>query len=287
MINKKQVIQEYVISTIGAVLTALGLVCFLIPNNIAAGGASGIAIVLNSFLPFSVGVLMYAVNIVLFIVAFLTIGKEFGVRTIYCAFLVTFLVDLFERVDMIPKYHDEDLFVSVFFGVAISALGMAITFSQNSSTGGTDILARIANKFFGLSMGVALLMIDFVIAIAAGFTYDLRIGLYSIISVIFTGLTVDYLLKLIDTNITLIIISTKEKDIAEYVTTHLERGASYLKGEGVYTSDQKNLLFVAIKRREMSDVIRHIRKIDQNAFVIAQEASHVIGEGFKNINKVF
>jgi len=285
--KKRELFKEYLLSTFGAVLTAIGLVCFLIPNNIAAGGASGIAIVLNSFIPISVGILMYIINIILFIISFLTIGKEFGIRSIYCAFLVTFLVDIFERVIEIPKYRGEDLFVSVFFGVVISAVGMAITFSQNSSTGGTDILARISNKFLGARMGISLLMIDMVIAVLAGFTYDIRIGLYSIISVIFTGITVDYALKMIDSHITLTIISNQEKEIAEFITTKLERGASYLKGEGVYTADQKNLLFVAIKRREMSEIIRHIRKIDANAFVIAQEASHVIGEGFKNITKIF
>ncbi len=285
--KKRELIKEYLLSTIGSVLTAIGLVSFLIPNNIAAGGASGIAIVLNSFIPVSVGVLMYIINIILFIISFLTIGKEFGVRSVYCAFLVTFLVDILERVVEFPKYQGDDLFVSVFFGVVISAVGMAITFSQNSSTGGTDILARIANKYLGARMGISLLMIDMVIAVLAGFTYDIRIGLYSIISVVFTGITVDYALKMIDSHITLTIISTREKEIAEFVTRKLERGASYLKGEGVYTSDQKNLLFVAIKRKEMSEIIRHIRKIDQNAFIIVQEASNVIGEGFKNITKIF
>lgn len=285
--KKRELIKEYLLSTIGSVLTAIGLVSFLIPNNIAAGGASGIAIVLNSFIPVSVGVLMYIINIILFIISFLTIGKEFGVRSVYCAFLVTFLVDILERFVEFPKYQGDDLFVSVFFGVVISAVGMAITFSQNSSTGGTDILARIANKYLGARMGISLLMIDMVIAVLAGFTYDIRIGLYSIISVVFTGITVDYALKMIDSHITLTIISTREKEIAEFVTRKLERGASYLKGEGVYTSDQKNLLFVAIKRKEMSEIIRHIRKIDQNAFIIVQEASNVIGEGFKNITKIF
>jgi len=284
---KKEIIREYILSSIGALLTAIGLVSFLIPNNIAAGGASGMAVILSNFLPVSVGVIMYVINIILFIISFFTIGKEFGLRSIYCAFLVTFFVDIFERMIEFPRYTGQDLFVSVFFGVVISAFGMALTFSQNSSTGGTDILARIMNKYFGTAMGVSLLLIDMVIAVFAGFTYDLRVGMYSIIGVIFTGVTIDYILKMIDNHITLTIISSKEKEIAEFIMRKLGRGASYLKGEGVYTSNQKNLLYVAVKRREMGEIIRHIRKIDSDAFVIAHEASHVIGEGFKNIRKIF
>lgn len=285
--KNKSIIREYILSSIGALLTAIGLVSFLIPNNIAAGGASGMAVILSKFLPVSVGVIMYIINIILFIISFLTIGKEFGFRSIYCAFLVTFFVDFFDRMVDFPRYVQQDLFVSVFFGVVISAFGMALTFSQNSSTGGTDILARILNKYFGTAMGVSLLMIDMVIAIFAGFTYDLKIGMYSIVGVIFTGVTIDYILKMIDNHITLTIISSKEKEIAEFIMNKLGRGASYLKGEGVYTSSQKNLLYVALKRREMGEIIRHIRKIDPDAFIIAHEASHVIGEGFKNIKKIF
>jgi len=164
---------------------------------------------------------------------------------------------------------------------------MAITFSQNSSTGGTDILARIFNKYFGTQMGVSLLLIDLMVGLAAGVTFNPTIGMYSIVGVIFNGLTIDYILKMIDNHLTLMIISEKEKEIVDFITNKLKRGASFIKGQGVYTATEKNLVYVALKRKEMGEIIRQLRSIDPRAFIIAHEASHVIGEGFKNITKVF
>ena len=283
----KQIFKEYLLSTIGAVLTAVGLVSFLIPHNIACGGASGIAIVLSSFTNVPIGILLYIINGLLFLVSILVIGKEFGLRSIYCTFLLNFLIDFFDRIMPIPTYTGQDLFLTVFFGVAISAVGMAITFSQNSSTGGTDILARIFNKYFGTQMGVSLLLIDLMVGLAAGVTFNPTIGMYSIVGVIFNGLTIDYILKMIDNHITLTIISEKEKEIVDFITNKLQRGASFIKGEGVYTATEKNLVYVALKRKEMGEIVRQLRSIDPRAFIIAHEASHVIGEGFKNITKIF
>jgi len=283
----KQNFKEYLLSTIGAILTAVGLVSFLIPHNIACGGASGIAIVMSSFTNVPIGVLLYIINGILFIVSLLVIGKEFGIRSIYCTFLLNFLIDFFDRIMPIPTYTGGDLFLTVFFGVAISAVGMAITFSQNSSTGGTDILARIFNKYFSTPMGVSLLLIDLMVGLAAGVTFNPTIGMYSIVGVIFNGLTIDYILKMIDNHITLTIISEKEKAIVDFITQKLDRGASFIKGEGVYTATEKNLVYVALKRKEMGEIVRQLRTIDPRAFIIAHEASHVIGEGFKNITKIF
>ena len=283
----KHIIREYLLSTIGAVLTAVGLVSFLIPHNIACGGASGIAIVLSAITNIPIGILLYFINGLLFVISFFVIGKEFGIRSIYCTFLLNFLVDFFDRIMPIPTYTGQDLFLTVFFGVIISAVGMAITFSQNSSTGGTDILARIFNKYFGTQMGVSLLLIDLMVGLAAGVTFNPTIGMYSIVGVIFNGLTIDYILKMIDTHLTLMIISEKEKEIVDFITNKLKRGASFIKGQGVYTATEKNLVYVALKRKEMGEIIRQLRSIDSRAFIIAHEASHVIGEGFKNITKVF
>lgn len=283
----KHILREYLLSTSGAVLTTVGLVSFLIPHNIACGGASGIAIVLSAITNIPIGILLYLINGLLFVISFFVIGKEFGIRSIYCTFLLNFLIDFFDRIMPIPTYTGQDLFLTVFFGVIISAVGMAITFSQNSSTGGTDILARIFNKYFGTQMGVSLLLIDLMVGLAAGVTFNPTIGMYSIVGVIFNGLTIDYILKMIDTHLTLMIISEKEKEIVDFITNKLKRGASFIKGQGVYTATEKNLVYVALKRREMGEIVRQLRSIDPRAFIIAHEASHVIGEGFKNITKVF
>jgi uncharacterized membrane-anchored protein YitT (DUF2179 family) len=283
----KKTVREYAFSSIGAVLTAIGLVSFLIPNNIACGGVSGIAIVLTNVIGVPVGILMYLLNGLLFIVSFLVIGKEFGLRSIVCTFLLNFFVDFFDRVIAFPKYQGEDLFLAVFLGVSISAIGMALTFSQNSSTGGTDIIARILNKYFGTSIGLSLLLIDLVIGLAAGIAYNSRIGMYSILSVILNGITIDYVIKVLDNTLTVIIVSEKSLAISDYILHKLERGITVLKAEGGWSQKEKPVLYVALKRKEMTDTIHHLREIDPNAFIIVQEATHVIGEGFTHISRIF
>jgi len=283
----KKNIREILFSSLGVLLTAIGLVSFLIPFHIAAGGVSGIAIILSHFLPLPVGVLMYLLNGVLFLVSFFVIGREFGLRSVYCTFLLNFLIDLFDRGIPFPKYTGDDLILSALLGVIISALGMAITFNQNSSTGGTDIVARILNKYAGTSMGLSLLLIDLVIGVFAGVAYETRVGMYSVLSVILNGLTIDYIIRVLNNTLTVLIISEKNNAISDFIMKTLERGVTRLKGEGAWTQNEKNMLYIALKRKEMTDTIRQIREIDPKAFIVVQEAAHVIGEGFTHISRIF
>jgi len=281
---KKGVIKEYVFSVLGVILTAIGLVSFLMPNNIAAGGANGIAIIINGICGLPVGIGMYVVNAVLFTLSFLIIGKSFGIRSVTCTFLLNFFVDFFDRIIPFPKYTGNDLFLSVFLGVFISAVGMAIVFSFNSSTGGTDILARISNKFTGLPLGISLLMIDLVIAISAGMVYDARTGMYSIISVVMNGVVVDFAIKTMKTNNYITIISSRKDEIISYITKNLDRGASVVKGTGAYTNQEKSIIYVAVNKKQKGDIVRKLHKIDPAAFVIIQETSDVIGDGFNDFS---
>ncbi|MDN5341696.1 YitT family protein [Oceanotoga sp. DSM 15011] len=280
----KRIIKEYTLSIIGVFLTAVGLVSFLMPYNIAAGGANGIAIVINGFTNIPVGILMYGVNIVLFSIAFIFIGKEFGFRSIFCTFLLNFFVDFLDRIVPFPKYNGDDMFLAVFFGVIISAIGMGIAFSVNSSTGGTDILARIMNKYTGLPLGISLLLLDLITGIAAGTVYDLRVGMYSIVSVVFNGLTVDFVMKSMNTSNILTIISENTDEIINYILNNLDRGASIIKAQGAYTNQEKNFIYVAVNKKQRGDIVRKIQKIDPKAFIIIQETLDVIGYGFKNFH---
>lgn len=285
--NKLETIKEYILATIGTFITALGLVIFLIPSNIAAGGVSGLSIILNHFIPLSVGIWMYILNGLLFLIAFLTIGFDFSAKTIYCTFALNFFVDFLDRFSIVPKYSGEDLFIVVFFGDILTAFGMAITFSQNASTGGTDIIARIFNRYFGTSLGTTLLFVDFTIGTLAGISFNARIGMYSILAIIINGLSIDFIMHGLELSSEVYIISKKNEDIANFVLDKLKRGATYIPAKGAYTGTNRNILMVVVKRRELNELIRYIRRIDPSAFVIIKEVRQVLGEGFKRIEKIF
>ncbi|MGQ9856197.1 MAG: YitT family protein [Fervidobacterium sp.] len=275
--------REYVLSSLGVFLTALGLVIFLIPNNIAAGGASGLAIVLNRFFPISVGIWMYIINATLFLTAFLIIGFDFSFKTIYCTFLLNFLIDLFDRVVPIYKYHGNDMILAVFFGDILTAVGMAIAFSQNASTGGTDIIAKILNKFFGAPFGMSILFLDFAIGLSAGLAYNIDTGLYSILAIIVNGTTIDFVMKGLELSTNLWVVSEKADDIKKFVLNDLERGVTVFDAKGGYTNQPKNVLMIVIKRRELHELTTAIRAIDPKAFFFVNEARQVYGEGFKEL----
>ena len=285
--NRLETMREYFFATVGTFITALGLVIFLMPSNIAAGGVSGLSIILNHFVPISVGVWMYILNGLLFLIAFLTIGFDFSAKTIYCTFVLNFFVDFLDRFSIVPKYSGEDLFIVVFFGDILTALGMAITFSQNASTGGTDIIARIFNRYLGTSLGTTLLFVDFTIGALAGVSFSARTGMYSILAIIINGLSIDFIMHGLELSSEVFIISSKNKEIASFVLNKLERGATYIPAKGAYTGVDREILMVVVKRRELNELIRHIRKLDPSAFVIIKEVRQVLGEGFKRIEKIF
>lgn len=283
MVNK---VREYSLSTLGAMVTALGLVIFLIPNNIAAGGVSGLSMILHRYVPLPVGIWMYILNTALFLIAAFTVGYEFSVRTIYCTFVFNFFVDLFDRYIRVPKYREGDLFIAVFFGTIFTAFGLATTFSQNSSTGGTDIVARILNRYFGISMGIGLLVVDVLIAVIAGVVFNARTGMYAILGVMVNGIMVDFILRGFEQSSEVIIISDKSDEIKDFVLYTLKRGATYIPGIGAYTGKERRILLVVVRRRELNNLIRFVKKADPRAFVIIKEVRQALGEGFKELEKV-
>lgn len=273
---------EYFFLTIYVFITAVGIVSFLIPNKIAAGGASGLAIVLNRFFHLPVGVLMYIVNVALFIIAFLVVGFDFSFKTIYCTFLLNFFVDFLDRYAIIPKYEAGDYLLAVFFGDIITAFGMALTFTKNGSTGGTDILAKIINKFFAFPMGITILLFDFSIGLLAGVAYSSTIGMYSIMAIIINGLTIDFILKQLESSVTVFVISEKYDEVRKFIIFNLKRGVTMLEGTGGYTLLPRKLIYSVVGKKELGVLLRKIKDIDENSFISVVENPFVIGEGFKN-----
>ena len=190
-------IKEYFIVTVGVILVAFGLQYFYSPNDIAGGGLSGLSLVINHYVPaLSIGTLVFLGNLILFAIAFLLIGSDFGAKTIYASFALSFVMDFMEKV-MHSYALTTNLALAVFCGTLIIGTGLAIAFSINASTGGTDILAKILNKYTNFNIGIALLMVDLFVVVAGAFTFGLNKGFYSLIAVIVNGLLVDRVIDMI------------------------------------------------------------------------------------------
>ena len=177
----KDNLKDYILILTGVFLVALSLEYFFIPNDIAAGGLTGLAIVINHYIPFiSIGPLVLMMDAILFIVALIVLGAKFGAKTIYSSFLLSTSMWLMQT--FIPINITNDLILATIFGTLISAVGLAIVFNANVSTGGTDIIAKILNKFFHIEIGKSLLIVDFLVTLLGAVTFGINIGLYGLLA---------------------------------------------------------------------------------------------------------
>ena len=277
--------KSYLIITFGIILVAISVEYFFAPNNLAAGGVTGAAIVVNAIMPkLSVGVLTLIMNVILFGVAFMFIDGNFGVKTIYASIGLSVILWFIEKF-FNPVAITGDLLMATIFGSIISAIGTAIVFNENASTGGTDILAKILNKFFHLDIGKSLLIVDFIITFASALVFGIDLGLYAIFSVILLGILVDRFIEGFNTCKSLFIISSKNKEISQYIMNELGRGCTFLRGEGVYTGKESNVLYAVVNRKQFIKIKNYIKQIDNNAFITVGEVHEVLGEGFKDIEQ--
>ena len=281
---KKKNIKEFALITIGILLVAISVVYFFEPNNIAAGGITGLAIVINHYIPFiSIGPLVLMMDAVLFVIALIVLGAKFGAKTIYSSVLLS--VSMWLMQTFIPISITNDLMLATIFGTLISAGGMAIVFNANASTGGTDIIAKILNKFFHIEIGKSLLMVDFLVTLLGAITFGINMGLYGLLSVIINGVVIDNIIAGFKTKSEITIISDKNKDISKFILNDLERGCTFIKGVGGFTGKDTALLYTVLDRSEFIKLKNKIREIDKNAFITVGEVHEVMGEGFMGIDE--
>lgn len=196
--NFADIAKEYTLLTLGVILVAFGIQYFYAPNEIAGGGLSGMALVISHYIPsLSVGTIIMIGNIILFAISFILIGGDFGFKTIYASFMLSFVMDFMEKV--LHSYAlTTNMFLAIIFGTIIIATGLGIAFAINASTGGTDILAKILNKYSTFNIGISLLLVDLFVVVCGGVTFGLDKGIYSLLAVIANGLIVDAVIAKIE-----------------------------------------------------------------------------------------
>ena len=281
---RKDNFKDFLLITIGILLVAISVVYFFEPNNIAAGGITGLAIVINHYIPFiSIGPLVLIMDVTLFVIALIVIGPKFGAKSIYCSFLLSTSMWVMQK--FFPFTITNDLMLATIFGTLIAAAGMAIVFNANASSGGTDIIAKILNKFFHFNIGKSLLMVDFLVNLLGAITFGINIGLYGLLSVIVNGVVIDKIIAGFKVKSEITIISNRNKEISQYILNDLERGCTFIKGVGGFTGKDTSLLYTVLDRSEFIKLKNHISSIDKNAFITVGEVHEVMGEGFKGIDE--
>lgn len=268
----------------GSAIFALGFDVFLVPNQISAGGVSGLAMVFVALTGLgSVGTLSILVNIPLFLAGFRRLGGQFFFGSLLGMALSSALLDVFA---LLPTAQTEPLVGALFGGLLVGA-GLGLVFIRGASTGGTDILARLLRlKFRNLSIGRLQLAIDLVIAAAVGLAFrDLNKTLYSVVSLYVSSIALDAVVYGFDDSRVALIISDQNRRIAEALIRKLERGVTFLEGEGAYTGQKKRVVLCAVKKHQLAELKELVTDIDPDAFIILQEAHQVLGDGFARYDK--
>jgi len=282
----KKIIKEYILITVGIALVATGFYFFLVPNDLAVGGVSGLAIVINQYMPgLTIGAMMLVLNAILFVVGFMFIGSNFGVKTMYASFGLSGMIWILEKLCPMSGSITNDIFLELIFGILIGSVGMGMVFNQNASTGGTDIIAKMLNKYFHIDIGKSLLIADFFITILAGVAFGPKIGMYALLGVIINGFAVDAVIAGMNICKKVEVVSSKGEDIKRFIIEDLDRGATLYAARGAYTNDEKEIITTVLGKKQFIKLKNYIKEIDEKAFIITYNVHETLGEGFKDINE--
>jgi uncharacterized membrane-anchored protein YitT (DUF2179 family) len=278
--NWYKVVLSMVGMGIGVFLMAMGLAFFLEPNVIAPGGVTGFAIIVKKVSNIPVYITNLAINIPLFIIGVIILGKSFGWKTLYATALLSLFLKIIPTQAVTP-----DLLLSSIFGGLITGIGLGIVFKLGGTTGGTDLAGSILNKVFpSISISTFMMTIDLLVVAFAGIV-DMKVetSLYSIISLFVSIKVIDLILEGIGYLKGFLIITNKPEEISAKIMQDLDRGVTLFKGKGMYTKEEKDVLLCVVSRSQFSTIKEIVNKIDKDAFIMVTEISEVLGEGFEEI----
>lgn len=270
---------SYLGITVGALLTALGLVLFLVPNKIAAGGVSGLATVIYHVFHLKVGLTMLALNVPLFLMGIKELGVRFGIKTLYGTIALSLFTDL---ITPYLKAATQDLLLASIYGGIVTGLGLGIVFRFGGTTGGTDLAARIIHRYLKLSVGQSLLLIDASVIALAAMVFGLERALYAFLVVYLTAKVIDVVQEGEGFAKAALIVSEHSEQIGKAVMQDLDRGVTYLEGKGGFSGKQREILLVIISRSEVSRLKQLVAQVDPQAFMIISSVNEALGEGFKS-----
>lgn len=272
------------ITILGSALFALGFDLFLLPHGLNAGGISGLAMVLQHLMPVvSVGLIQIILNLPLFLLGGLKIGKKFFVGSLLGMAASSLFIDLFA---VIPVPETEPL-LALLYGSLLCGVGIGAVFACGTSTGGSDILVRLLKlRFRNVPVGQICLCIDLAVSVLTGLVFrDITRTLYTAVAVFITSKVMDAVIYRFDYSKVALIITGRYEAVATAVGEKLGRGTTYLYGEGAYTGRQTKVVLAAIKRQQLSELKELVTDIDPDAFIIVQEAHQVLGDGFTRYSK--
>lgn len=277
----KRKIQDYSMITVSSVIYAIGISLFLDPNNLAPGGVTGIAIIINRLCGLPTGTLILLLNVPLLCIGIWKFGWRFLLSTSYAILLISLVTDLIAPIGAVTR---DPLLASV-IGGALSAVALGLIFRAGATTGGIDIVVRLLRiRYPYLRTSTLFLLTDLLIAGCSGFVFgDMDVVLYAVIAIFIMSFVIDMVLYGMDEAKLLYIISDRPEDIAERLLREIDIGVTYLEGEGAYSNQNKKVILCVTKKQQAPRIEVVVKEEDPHAFMIITRASEIYGEGYKSI----
>ena len=283
-------IRDYLAITLGLVCYAVGWTAFLLPYQITTGGVTGIAAIIYYVFNVEIQVSYFFINAVFMAFALKILGPKFSLKTIYAIFMLTFLLWFFQMLlkdeaGVLPQLlgPGQDFMVCV-IGAGLLGFGIGVVFCHNGSTGGTDIIAWIINKYKDVTLGRMMMYCDIVIISSCYFIFhDWKRVLFGFVVLFIMSIVIDYVINSTRQSVQFLIFSRKYEEIAEGIATQVDRGVTLLDGRGWYSKQEIKVVVVLAKKRESLDIFRLVKDIDPNAFISQSNVVGVYGEGFDKL----
>ena len=260
-------IKEWIIITFATAIVAAAVFFFLVPSNDSVGSISGLAIVLSNFVPLSVSALTMIMNVVLLVIGFLLIGREFGIKTVYTSILLPTIMWIFEVVFPNNQSLSGDQTLDAIAYCFFVSIGLAMLFTRNASSGGLDIVAKLMNKFFHMELGKAMGMAGMAVALSSAFAYDSKTVVLSVLGTYFNGVVLDHFIFGSTIKKRVCIISKKHDEILSYILHELHSGATTYHAYGAYSGIQQWEINTIVDKNEYMKLYNYILKHDPDAFV--------------------
>lgn len=276
---------SYLLIIVGTFLVATGYVYFITPYKIVPGGIYGISIVLHHMFGTPVGLTALLFNIPLTIIGTKVLGPRFGTKTVVGFVLTSVFVDALSYFSQYKPLVESDPLLSSVFGGALVGAGVGMIFKSKATSGGSDVIAMIIARYTKLPLGQLMMMVDSIIVLVGFIAFgDWRIPLYSWITIFVMGKTIDTVLSGVNYEKTIFIVSEKHHEIRDKIINDLNRGGTFLQGEGMFNGQEKKVIFTVVNRRELAMLEEFINKIDPKAFLTIMDAHEILGQGFKSLH---
>ena len=279
----QQSLATFLLMSLGSVLVAVGVYFFKFPNHFSMGGVSGLSILLGQLIPSRVATpatINTVITVLFLVLGFLVLDRYFGMKTVYCSLLYTGVIQVLERFFPLERPLTDQKILELFFAVLLPALGAAILFNMDASTGGTDIMAMILKKYTGLDVGRALLLSDVTIAASALLVFDVETGLFSLLGLALKSVLVDTVIESLNRKKSFTVVTHTPEPVCHFINEGLHRGATVWKGQGAYTGQDQFIILTALSRQQAVQLRNYLKRTDPHAFMLITNSSEIFGKGF-------